>query len=98
MISGNAIAEQMERQKMTFSDEAVRDALRVEEILSRAYQIRRSRGGLFGYDLEDGLQAARELAEKVAERSNASGSRTSAGEMMTQKKARNIELCVGFNN
>jgi hypothetical protein len=54
----------------TESQDDVRDkdpvhhALRIEKLLNRAHEIHRFRGGLFGYDLEDWLEAERELAEK----------------------------------
>ena len=47
-----------------FDAEAVNAASRIEEVLNRAQEIHRSRGGRFGYDLEDWLQAEKELAEK----------------------------------
>lgn len=39
------------------------DGLKIEVILRRAREIHRERGGLFEYDLEDWLQAWRELPE-----------------------------------
>jgi len=36
----------------------------VEELMRRAYQIHRQQGGIFGYGLEDWLQAEKELAEE----------------------------------
>ncbi|HTC62996.1 MAG TPA: DUF2934 domain-containing protein [Candidatus Saccharimonadales bacterium] len=48
-----------------FNEDALREGLRLEEILHRAHQIHRSRGGLIGYDLEDWLQAERELIEEI---------------------------------
>ncbi len=38
-----------------FSEDAVSEGLRIEEILHRAHQIHRAHGGLIGYDLEDWL-------------------------------------------
>ncbi len=63
MVSHDEIAERVESQVANFSKEAVSEAFRIEEVLNRAHQIHRARGGLFGYDLEDWLQAERELAE-----------------------------------
>ncbi len=40
----------------------VENARAIEDQLLRAYQIHRQRGGYLGYDLEDWLEAERELA------------------------------------
>jgi hypothetical protein len=45
-------------------EDEVRKAWKIEKILNRAHEIHRSGGGLFGYDLEDWLEAERELREK----------------------------------
>jgi Protein of unknown function (DUF2934) len=55
----------MESQDNVLDKDPVRQALRIEKLLNRAQEIHRSRGGLFGYDLEDWLEAERELAEKT---------------------------------
>ena len=62
MVSHHEIAQQVESQEVMFNETAVKEALQIEQVLTRAYEIRRARGGLFGYDLEDWLQAERELA------------------------------------
>ncbi len=54
----------MKSPEVAFSDDALGAAWWIEEVLSRAHEIHRARGGLFGYDLEDWLQAERELAER----------------------------------
>jgi Protein of unknown function (DUF2934) len=64
MLTHNEIAETIESQEVIFSKDAVSEAFRIEEVLNRAHQIHRGHGGLFGYDLEDWLQAERELAER----------------------------------
>ncbi len=64
MVSHDEIAERIESQAVIFSKDAVSEAFRIEEVLNRAHAIHRARGGLFGYDLEDWLQAERELAER----------------------------------
>jgi hypothetical protein len=64
MPSHNEFAEPIESQGEIFNEAAVTKASWIAEILNRAYEIRRARGGLFGYDLEDWLQAQRELTEK----------------------------------
>ena len=62
MLSHDKIAETIDSQEVMFDEEAVYRASQIEEVLNLAYQIHRSHGGLFGYDLEDWLQAQRELA------------------------------------
>jgi len=62
MLSHDKIAETIDSQEVMFDEEAVYRASQIEEILNLAYQIHRSHGGLLGYDLEDWLQAQRELA------------------------------------
>jgi len=62
MLSHNKVSEIIESQVVTFDEETVHEASQIEEILNLAYEIHRSHGGLFGYDLEDWLQAQRELA------------------------------------
>jgi len=61
------IAERIELEDGIFSDEAVGEALHIEEILRRAHQIHRARGGLIGYDLEDWLQAEREWIGEISQ-------------------------------
>jgi hypothetical protein len=97
MLSNDEIAGTIESQGTIFSEAAVNEALQIEEILNRAYEIRRARGGLFGYDLEDWLQAERELAE----RKRASQFRveeTTHAESLSRDEERNCEQCIGFNN
>jgi hypothetical protein len=65
MISHDEIAETIESQGMIFGEDAVSEAFQIEKVLNRAYEIHRARGGLFGYDLEDWLQAERELAGRT---------------------------------
>lgn len=54
----------MKTQEAAFGDDALDAAWRIEEVLDRAHEIHRARGGVFGYDLEDWLEAERELAER----------------------------------
>jgi Protein of unknown function (DUF2934) len=54
------VAERIELEAGISSEHAVSEGLHIEEILYRAHQIHRDRGGLIGYDLEDWLQAERE--------------------------------------
>jgi hypothetical protein len=54
------VADRLELEDGIFSEDAVSEGLHIEEILHRAHQNHRARGGLIGYDLEDWLQAERE--------------------------------------
>lgn len=65
MLLRHEVAQRIESQetRSSFNADVIGEALQIEEVLHRAYEIRRSRGGLFGYDLEDWLEAERELAE-----------------------------------
>jgi hypothetical protein len=64
MLLQAKVAQQIELEDMTYSGDATSDALQIEEVLNRAHQIHRGHGGLFGYDLEDWLEAERELFER----------------------------------
>jgi len=64
MLLQDEVTEKIESQRMISDEDAVGEALRIEKVLNLAHEIRRARGGLFGYDLEDWLQAERELAER----------------------------------
>ena len=97
MLSNNQIAETIESQETIFSEAAVSEALQIEEILNRAYEIRRARGGLFGYDLEDWLQAERELAERKRASKFQAEKRTRA-ESLSRDQERNCVLCLGSNS
>lgn len=45
-------------------DGLVENARTIENLLRRAHEIHRQHGGILGYDLEDWLQAEKELAEE----------------------------------
>jgi len=64
MLLDNKLAESIEWQDVIFSGDAVSEALHIEDVLNRAHEIHRAHGGLFGYDLDDWLQAERELFER----------------------------------
>jgi hypothetical protein len=61
MSAHNGVAEKIESQEVMSNEDAVAEAPQIEEVLNRAYEIRRARGGLFGYNLEDWLEAEREV-------------------------------------
>ena len=97
MLSHNKVAEQIELQDVTFGGSAVGEALQIEEVLNRAHEIHRAHGGLLGYDLEDWLQAERELFEgnrpddfRVDE--------TAHPESLVRDQERNYEKCFGLHN
>ena len=48
-----------------FKSQEIDDAMWIEEILTRAHEIHRAHSGLFGYELEDWLEAERELAQST---------------------------------
>ena len=64
MFSHNRVGGRIELQEVIFDENAVSEAVQIEEVLNRAHEIHRAHGGLIGYDLEDWLQAERELAQK----------------------------------
>ena len=97
MLSEDAVAEQTESQEMIFTEHEIGEALQIEEVLNRAYEIRRAHGGLFGYDLEDWLQAERELAER--NRTNKLEVEEITHEESKQShQERNWKQCMGINN
>lgn len=51
-------------QAAPMKEEGSKNAPTVEEIRQRAFEIYTARGGTHGYDLDDWLQAERELQEK----------------------------------
>jgi hypothetical protein len=50
--------------RRTAEKDAAKDSPTAEEIRQRAFEIHSERGGIHGYDLDDWLQAERELQEK----------------------------------
>jgi hypothetical protein len=97
MLSHDEVVEKIEPQEMVFTQHAVDEALQIEEVLNRAYEIRRAHGGLFGYDLEDWLQAERELAER--NRTDRMRVEETAHEESKQSdQVRNWNQCLGINN
>jgi hypothetical protein len=97
MPSHDEIAETIEKQGEIFNQAAVTEASWIEEILNRAYEIRRARGGLFGYDLEDWLQAQRELTERNRAGQFQAKEIHHAGSAYRDQE-RNCEKCFGLNN
>jgi hypothetical protein len=61
------VAQRFELEDGIFSQDEINEGLHIEEILHRAHQIHRDRGGLIGYDLEDWLQAERESIGEIGQ-------------------------------
>jgi len=97
MLSHDEVAEKIESQEMIFTEHEVGEALQIEEVLNRAYEIRRAHGGLFGYDLEDWLQAERELAERNRTE-KLRVEETVHVESTPMDAERNWKQCMGINN
>jgi hypothetical protein len=64
------VAKRTEYENGIFPEDAASEGVHIEEILDRAHQIHRDRGGLIGYDLEDWLQAERDLIGELSHASN----------------------------
>ena len=64
MVRHEQIESQSEFQQAAFSEEEIHEAAKIEELLRNAHQIHRAHRGLFGYDLEDWLEAERRMAAK----------------------------------
>jgi hypothetical protein len=97
MPSHNKVAEQIELRDVIFNGEAVSEAWQIEKVLNRAHQIHRAHGGLFGYDLEDWLQAERELVE-TNRAEHLQIEETSHAEPVPLDQERNRQKCFGLNN
>ena len=61
MSSQNELHDQFETKDMRGANLEVNEAVKIEKILRRAKEIHRERGGVFGYDFEEWLQAWDEL-------------------------------------
>jgi len=97
MLSHDKIAETIDSQEVMFDEEAVYRASQIEEVLNLAYQIHRSHGGLFGYDLEDWLQAQREMAGR--NRADQFGVKeTERVDSAERNQERNCEQWCGLKN
>jgi hypothetical protein len=97
MLSHNEVAGQIELQDAIFDGHAVSEAWQIEEVLNRAHEIHRAHGGLFGYDLEDWLQAERELVERNRS-DHFQAEDTARAESLPWDQERNSQRCFGLNN
>ena len=71
MSSQNEVHEEFETKDMRWENSDVNEVVKIEKILRRAKEIHRERGGVFGYDLNDWLQAWDELPGARAEANGA---------------------------
>ena len=71
MSSQNEVHEGFETKDMRWENPEVNEAVKIEKILRRAKEIHHERGGVFGYDLNDCLQAWDELPGARAEMNGA---------------------------
>ncbi len=99
MLLENEVVRQIELQEaaVQVQEDAVSEAFQIEAILNRAHEIRRSRGGLFGYDLEDWLQAERELAARNWH-ADLQAEELPREESLHGGRERNREKCFGLHN
>ena len=97
MILDNKVAGQIELQDVTFSGDGASEALQIEAVLNRAHKIHCAHGGLFGYDLEDWLQAERELFERNRPDHNQL-EETVHAESLVRNQETNSEKCFGLRN
>jgi hypothetical protein len=81
MRSQNVLNDRFETQDIRVANPEVSDGLKIEEILQRAREIHRERGGVFEYDFEDWLQAWRELTERGSQRASEHIEANGAGSM-----------------
>jgi hypothetical protein len=64
MLECHKIRNEAESQRVDLDGLEVDNARTIENLLRRAHEIHRQHGGILGYDLEDWLQAEKELAEE----------------------------------
>ena len=64
MLGSQRIRSERESQAARLENLAVENARTIENLLRRAHEIHREHGGILGYDLEDWLQAEKELGEE----------------------------------
>jgi hypothetical protein len=69
MRSQNAVHDRFEAQNMHAANPDANGMAKIEEIFRRAQEIHRERGGMFGYDFEEWLQAWGDCPSEAANRS-----------------------------
>lgn len=97
MVSASVMPHQSEIAELGTADPKATDAISIEEIVRRAHRIHREHGGLFGYDLEDWVQAWRDLPQ-IASRTQMELVRENNSEFLPGEKAEILEPCFGCGN
>jgi hypothetical protein len=73
MLTHDEVDETVDPLSETNGQDEAREVFQLAEVLDRAYEIRRARGGFFGYNLEDWLQAERDVARRTHRTRSQSG-------------------------
>jgi hypothetical protein len=91
------VAEQIELEGGVDNGDTAAEPMKIEMVMYRAHEIHRAHGGLFGYDLEDWLQAERELFERNEPGTFRIEESTNAQPFLLDQE-RDSEKCFGKNN
>ena len=91
------VTGQIELEGAVYNGNTAAEAMQIEKVLNRAHEIHRAHGGLFGYDLEDWLQAERELIGRNRQ-DHFRVEETANAESFPWNVERNCEKCFGLNN
>ena len=96
-LTDNKGAGEIELGGGVYNEYPCAEAIQIERILNRAHEIHRAHGGLFGYDLEDWLQAERESFERN-ELFNFQFEETTNTQPLLLDQERDFQECFGLNN
>jgi len=91
------VERQIELEGPVHSGNIAAEAMQIEMVMYRAHEIHSAHGGLFGYDLEDWLQAERELCERSEPRTLRLEEATNAQPLLLDQE-RDCQKCFGENN
>jgi Protein of unknown function (DUF2934) len=91
------VAGQIELEGGVDNGDTATEAMQIEMVMYRAHEIHRAHGGLFGYDLEDWLQAERELFERNEPNAFRLEEATNAQPILLDQE-RDCKKCLGKNN
>lgn len=97
MVLASVMPHQSEIAELGTADPKATKAISIEEIVRRAHRIHREHGGLFGYDLEDWVQAWRDLPQ-IASRTQMELVGENNSEFLPGEKAEILEPCFGCGN